>query len=262
MSLEILLPTAPVAATAVNPETLIMYGLPKCGKTRAIMDPVHGLKNCLVLDVERGSNHYSGLKMQPEKDWGPVKIFGWLKEVASAIKKAGRPYDYVVVETLSFLDELSEWVGSWLYMNSPQGKKFNRNADGTMKRPSDPEYQSVHTLADGAGYRWSREAMTDLFDILKDCAKVCVIFTCHVSDKYVVSKETNQEVREIDISLTGKLKRIICRDVDAIGYIWNDDGRIMISFKGSEGRTGGMRGASHIQGYEGPLDWNTIFIHS
>ena len=165
------------------------------------------------------------------------------------------------------MDELSEWVGTYNYMHSPQGASFNREKDakgqaikhGPMLAPDDPSYESVHTIGEGYGYRYSREAMTDLLDECKDLGKICTIFVCHVVDKYVISKQTNTEVRSIDLSLTGKVKQIYSRDVDAIGYIWNTSGEANISFKGNEDKVGGMRGNKHIQGYEGPLDWKKIF---
>jgi hypothetical protein len=256
----IVLPTEPIQATAINPESMILFGLPKCGKTRAIMDKVTGLGNCLLLDIEKGSNHYTGLKMQPPEGYGPVKTYTWLKSVAESIRQSGKPYDYVAIDTLSYLDELSEWVGTYRYMQRP-GSKFNLNKEtNKFYKPSDPEYESVHTVPEGYGYRWSREALLDIYHELKGLGRMCTIFICHVADKYILSKEKNQEVRVIDLSLTGKLRNIIARDVDAIGYVWNEEGELQISFKGNEEKVGGIRGADHIQGYEGKLDWNKIFI--
>lgn len=237
------------------PSTLILFGLPKCGKTTALSE----LPNCLNIDIERGGDFVSSMRVQPPKELGPVGIYNWLKEVTTEIKKERNPYDYVAVETISYLDELSEWIGTYRYCNSIQGKKFNRDEKGQLLSSDDPDYKSVHTLPDGNGYRYSREVMTDIFNMCKDLGKICTIFTCHVADKFVVSKLLNKEVRAMDLSLTGKVKNIYSRDVDAIGYIFNKDGKAQISFKGDEEKLGGMRGSTHIQGYEGPLDWKLIF---
>lgn len=255
---EIVLPTDVLPPTREVPSTMILFGLPKCGKTTELSK----LPNLLNIDVEEGSNLISMRRIQPPKGLGPVGKFQWLKRVAKKIKDEGNPYDFVAIETISYLDELSEWVGTWNYMNSIAGKSFNRvdgQKGGIMLESDHPDYQSVHSLPEGYGYRHSREAMTDIFDTIKDLGKVCTIMTCHVVDKYVISKQTNTEVRAMDLSLTGKVKNIYSRDVDAIGYVYNKGGKMQISFKGSEERLGGMRGANHIQGYEGPLDWNLIF---
>lgn len=253
---EIVLPTQPVEASAINPENMILFGLPKCGKTGIILDEKTGLKNCLLLDVERGSNHYKGLKLQPPEGYGPVSTFNWMKKVSQTIRDQDRPYDYVAIDTLSYLDELSEWVGTYRYMQRP-GNKFNVR-DGVTLKPADPGYESVHTLPEGYGYRWSRESMLDMYDQLKGLGRICTIFICHVNDRFVLKEA--QEVRVIELSLTGKVKNIVARDVDAIGYVWNDDGQMKISFKGNETKVGGIRGANHIQGYEGPLDWDKVFV--
>lgn len=255
---ELILPTMPQEATKTVPGNLILFGLPKVGKTTAVAK----LPNCLIIDVERGSDFVESMRVQPPLDLGPVGIYNWFKSVVKAIKEGGRQYDFVVIDTISELDELSEWVGTWNYCQSPQGKSFNRvdgKKGGEMLSPDDSEYQSVHTLPDGNGYRYSRSVMMDIFNMCKDLGKICTIFVCHVADKYVLSRASNTEVRSIDLSLTGKVRNIYSRDVDGIGYVWNKDGKINISFKGDENRTGGMRGNKHIQGYEGELDWNLIF---
>lgn len=246
------------------PESLILFGLPKSGKTTAVSQ----LPNCLIIDTEGGTKYVSGMKVSPPKDVKPVALFRWVSEVAKAVKEQGRPYDFVAIDTASYLDEMSEWVGTFNYMQTAQGQKFNRykkddapvpEAVGSKIPYGDPLYESVHSIGEGYGYRHSRKAMTDLFDECKTLGKICTIFICHVKDKYVMSKLLNTEVRSMDLSLTGKVKEIYARDVDAIGYLWHKDGRVNISFKGNEDRIGGMRGTDSMQGYEGPLDWNQIF---
>jgi len=73
-----------------------------------------------------------------------------------------------------------------------------------------------------------------------------------------VSKLGNTEVKAMDISLTGKIRDIICRRTDGIGYVYNSDGVINVSFKGNEDKIGGIRG-EHMRGYDGPLDWSILF---
>lgn len=260
------LPTQIAPPTRIIPENVIFFGLPKCGKTTEIAK----LPNCLIIDPERGSNYVPCMRMQPREGMGPVATFKWVKEVAAAIRAAGKPYDFVAVETISFLDELSEWVGTWNYMNSVQGKTFNRYpALGEDRKPHPKagqlipfgslDYESVHDMGKGYGYRWSRQAMTEILHELKGLGRIATILTCHTAEKQIISKLTNTEVNAIDLSLTGKVRHIFSRDVDAIGYVYNKEGRLYVSFKGNEDKVGGMRGASHLQGYDGPVDWNMIF---
>ena len=61
------------------------------------------------------------------------------------------------------------------------------------------------------------------------------------------------------MALTGKIRDIIPRKVDAIGYIYNDEGVIKVNFTGNEEKVGGNR-CPHLRGYNGILDWNKIFL--
>ena len=249
------LPTSVKKGVNKNLTSLVIYGLPKSGKTTALAK----LPNCLIIDTEEGTDYVeNAFVMRFPKDLGPLGKYRWLKEVAEEIKKAGRPYDYVAIDTFSELDELAEWVGTANYMNSPQGKKFNREENGDPIRKADERFESVHTLANGYGYRYSREAILDIFETLRGLGKICTIFICHVTDKMIV-KNGSSEVSIKDLALVGKVKDIIPRKVDAIASIYNENGKTMISFVGSEFKVGGVR-AAHLVGYEGELDWTKIFI--
>ena len=248
------LPTEIRKARNINLESLVIYGLPKSGKTTALAL----LPNCLIIDVEKGTGFVDGMIIEPPEEAGPVAKFKWLKELAIQIKAKNRPYDYVAIDTLSQLDIDAEWVGTYNYMQSSQGKKFNRNADGTMMKPSDADYESVLTLANGFGYRYTREAILDIFETLKGLGKICTIFVVHVADK-MISKNGTTEVLTKDLALVGKTRDIIPRLVDAVANVWNEEGEFMISFNGSENKVGGVR-AKHLVGFEGKLDWNKIFI--
>ncbi len=259
------LPEEKVEAASINPQTMVIFGLPKSGKTTAIST----LEDCLDIDVERGSDFLKMLKIKVPQDLNPLEKGKWLLEVAAAIKAKGRPYKYVAIDTFSEVDEWCEWIGTERYMASTQGKTFNRynRVDHPTKQAEwgkvipfgSDDYESVHTLGQGYGYRWSRGEAVNFYNELSTLGSVCTIFICHVADKSVVSKVTNNDVVTRDIALTGKVRDILARKVDAIGYLYFDEGKTMISFKGNEEKVGGIR-AGHIRGYEGVLDWKKIFI--
>lgn len=249
------LPTAPRKPTAVNARDAIFYGKPKCGKTTAIAQ----LKNALIIDLEQGAAFQEGMIIEPPKDMGPVSKWKWLKQLAKTIVEQDRPYDYVCIDTLTKLDEWSEWYGTYVYQNSIIGKKFNRDEKtGELLKPDHIDYQSVHTLPNGSGYRYSREALIDMYNTLRYLGKICTIFICHVADKTVGEKQGEQIVVK-DLALTGKLKDILAREPDVLANVWNDDGKLMVSFAGKEEKIGGMR-ATHLKGYVGELLWDKIFI--
>ena len=253
-STGIILPTEIRKATHINPRDMVLYGKPKVGKTTALSL----LKNALIIDLEQGAAFLNAMVIEAPQDKGPVGKWLWLKELAKTIAEAGKPYDYVCIDTLTKLDEWSEWYGTYFYQNSITGKKFNRDDNGVLLKPNHPEYQSVHTLPNGAGYRYSREAMLDMYETLRYLGKVCTIFICHVADK-MIGEKMGEVIMTKDIALTGKLKDILARAPDVLANVWNEDGKLMISFAGNSEKIGGMR-AAHLKGFVGELDWEKIFI--
>jgi hypothetical protein len=243
-------------------KSCIIYGLPKCGKTTALSL----LSNCLIIDTENGSDKISGFIKKVPEDKGPVGKMIWLDKFADELIKAGKPYDYVALDTFSEINDWAEWSGTYRYCNSVQGKSYNRELDATgkpikggpMLKPTDDNYESVHNLADGYGYRWSREDTLRMFAKYLRVAKKCIFYVCHVEDKYIGQKENTDVIIPKQLALTGKLRNILPRKVDAIGYVYNEDGEIKINFTGNEERVGGNR-CKHIIGYNGKLDWDIIF---
>lgn len=249
-----------LSTPTINMESCILYGLPKCGKTTLLST----LPNCLIIDTENGTNKISALVKKIPEGKGPVGRMRWLEEFADYLIAQGKPYDYVALDTLTEVNDMAEWSGTWRYMHTNQGKNFNRTEDtGDMLKPADNDYQSVHTLKEGFGYRWSREDTIRVFDKYMRVAKKCMFFVCHVEDKFVGGGDTRirlkEEVAPKQLALTGKVKDILPRKVDAVGYVYNDEGVIKINFTGSEERVGGNR-CKHLQGYNDVADWTKIFI--
>lgn len=262
---DIELPTEPLEAELINPSTLGIFGLPKSGKTSAVLQ----LEGCLVIELEpRGAKFQKGLKLQIPEGLNPLESMRWLRQVAKKIKADGRPYKYVAIDSLSLIDTWAEWTGTERYMNSSQGKAWNRwpklHPD-PLKREKripfgDDDYESIHTQGEGYGYRWSRAEMVDIYRELSTLGSVCTIFVMHVAENRYTKNITGEtEVISKGFALTGLVKGIVARDLDAIGYIYHQDDKTMINFQQNEEKVGGMRGASHLRGYNGPLDWNLIF---
>jgi hypothetical protein len=62
-----------------------------------------------------------------------------------------------------------------------------------------------------------------------------------------------------DLDLTGKIRNIACSNSDAIGYVYRDGNKTMISFDSSEEITAGSR-CEHLKGQVMELDWGKIYI--
>lgn len=259
---QIVFPTEPHVAE-VNARTMILFGKEKCGKTTALTK----LENCLIIDTEEGTRLIDALALKVPEDRGPVGKMAWLKRVGEKFIEDGKKYDYIALDTLSEVNDWAEWSGTFRYMNSIQGKSFNRVKDskglpikgGEYLDPTSDDYQSVHSLPDGNGYKWSREEVIRVFELFKKAANKCVIFVCHIEDKFLALADAKELVVPTQLALTGKLREMLPRKVDVIGYVYNEKGEIKVNFTSSEQKTGGTR-AKHLIGYNGELDWTKVFI--
>lgn len=233
------LPKTPRKPLSTNPSTLILYASPKAGKTTIAAQ----LPNSLILELEpNGANFVEGTIMDIDK----ASVFD---ATLDAIIEAGCPYEYLIIDTVTMLDTWSEIVGTYNYMNKPQGKKFNRvNEDprGKMITHLEKEFVTVHELANGSGYQHSRDQMIRWYDkIIK--AAPHVIFLAHIKDKFIEAKQSGDTVEAMDINLTGKVKSIYTSRVDAVGHLFRRGGKAIINFNNENSITCGGR-CSHLTG--------------
>jgi hypothetical protein len=247
-----------------------MYAKPKQGKTTALSL----IPNSLLVDTEDGSEFVDAVKVSIditksiEEQANQMKdIFRaiWMKGTKDGTQEFVAPYQTLIIDTFTRLDEFSEIVGTLNYMEKAQGKKWNRDAKGNPIPSTSPDFESVHEIGQGFGYKHSREVMVDWYN------KICMlsprtIFVCHVKDK-LVANNLGEAVSTREINLTGKLKDIIASKVDTIMYCYRDGNNLMASFSGEDGTR-----ASYLSGKtivltesdeEGKIikdNWNQIFI--
>jgi len=229
------LPTKKVKASRKSPKNMIIYGPPKIGKTTVLSQ----LDNCLIIDLEEGSDMVDALKIK-------VKNLKDLADVGREIIKQKKPYKYVAIDTISKLEEWCEDEAKQIYMKTPMGKNFEQKNPG----------MSVLSLPNGAGYLYLRMAYKKWVDRLNMLADH-VILVGHLKDKMLEKK--GKEVAVKDLDLTGKIKQITCANADAVGYIYREEDKTMISFDSMSDITAGSR-CDHLKGQTMPLEWSNIFI--
>ena len=187
--MSIVLPTAKVPAETQDPKNLILFGLPKVGKTTILST----LENNLILDFENGSTYVDALKVK-------VSSLKELKEVIKAIKDAGKPYTYITIDTITALEEMTKDMALKMWQNSPQF---------TTKY----EIKDVTQIPNGAGYSFWRQALEAVIDLIASAAPNLIICG-HV-------KDTALSVKDLD--LVGKTKRVLSAKSDAIGFVHRDE---------------------------------------
>jgi energy-coupling factor transporter ATP-binding protein EcfA2 len=224
---EIVLPMTKVSAETKSPKNLIIFSKPKVGKTTLLSQ----LENCLILDLEEGSDYVDAIKLK-------ARSIDDIRAIGKAIKEAGYPYKYVAVDTITALEEMCIPFAEDLYSKSSMGK--NWFTDGK------PKYGSILNMPNGAGYPWLREAFTKVVDYLKTWAPR-IILVGHVKD--VVLDKNGSEFNALDLDLTGKLKRITSSQSDAIGYLFRKGNKNILSFKTTDEISCGAR-PEHLRNKE------------
>ena len=199
------LPTKKTGVIRSNPRFLVIFGKPKSGKTTALAM----LENNLIIDLEKGASFVDALKVEPEstKD---------LLELASSIKEAGKPYKYITLDTATALeDDYVMKIAIKMYQNTPMGANYK--GDDLRKLPN------------GAGYLYIRDAFKYIIDLFIPLCDT-LILTAHCVEKQI-DKE-GKEMFELEMDLSGKLKRVIAAKSDALGFLYRKENKTYLNFNG------------------------------
>jgi hypothetical protein len=252
------LPNKRTEAIRVNPKTMVIFSQPKMGKTTV----VSGLDNCLMIDLEKGSDFVNALKydvVRTAEAEGklPVVI---LKALIDTIKEANAKkgdyvYKYIAIDTVTALEDIVLPLANKMYRDTPIGRNWVGD--------------DVTTLPNGAGYRYTREALKTVLNELENICDTLIILG-HTKDKLI--EREGKEMNERGLDLTGKMAGILCSKVDAIGYLYRDENETIINFQASESLLCGAR-SEHLKGVEivvaksdetGQIktDWSQIFINN
>ncbi len=206
----------------VNPRKLILFGLPKCGKTTIVSE----LDDCLILELEEGGADFV------EAMTVSISSLKELYETGAAIKEANYPYQYIAIDTITKLEEMILPYAASLYKKTPMGKHWTGS--------------DVKALPNGAGYLYLRMAFRDVLDTIASWAPN-IIQIGHLKDKLIEKNGEEFSAKELD--LIGKNKTITSADADAIGYVYRQDNKTKVNFKSSEEIICGSR-SPHLKGQD------------
>lgn len=240
----------PVKATRIGPKILILYSLPKVGKTDQLVE-LAKVKDCLIIDAEQphGTDTYDTTAIKVDNMSQAKYVSSLIDEMGAKRIAAGNkgldafPYQFIAIDTIDAIEDMAEISATEKYKASTIGKTFKE--------------KSVLELPNGGGYYYLRNEVTEYIDMY---AARCpyLIITVHVKEKLIGSKE-GMDVKVNDISLTGKLSSIVCAKADAIGYMSrNDKGELMVSFQTYDGAVMGAR-QKYLAGQKMPFSWERIY---
>lgn len=206
--MEITLPKVPIKATHKSPKNLIIFSKPKIGKSEALAQ----LPNALLIDLEEGSDFFDAMKVK-------ASSINELFAIGKQIKAENCPYDYIILDTVSKLEEYCVDYAEILYSKTTQGKNwFKRDATGNLTKDSGKVLTgSILNLSMGAGYAYHREAMSKVIEYFKTLTPR-LILVAHVKDSSI-NKDGN-DFTVADLQLTGKIKYMLTSSSDAIGFMY------------------------------------------
>ena len=221
----LVLPTTKIPAKSTNPKYLVLYGLPKAGKTVAVAH----LENNLIIDLEGGSTFIDAMSIQ-------CRTISELGEAAQAIRAKNEEvgknfYKHITIDNATRLEDICLSFAAQLYRKTELGKNWKGD--------------DVTTLPRGAGYKYLRDAVKKVIDMFKDLCDEFILIG-HVKDSII--EKDGEEVTAKEIDLVGKLGKIICGLSDAVGYIYRKGNETHISFKGGTDETIMEARAKHIAG--------------
>lgn len=121
------LPKVKIKSTRVNPKTMVIFSQPKMGKTTVVAE----LENCLIIDLEDGSQFVDALKYDViEKAKKEEKLpFIVLRELMAAIEEANKKngsyvYKYIAIDTVTALEDIVLPLANKMYRDTPQLRGF------------------------------------------------------------------------------------------------------------------------------------------
>lgn len=220
------LPTVKSRATLVNPRQLILFGLPKSGKTAILSH----LEDCLIVDIDGGTDYYDTMSVK-------VNNLEELRELVVELSKKKKelghnPYKYIALDTITVLNDLVTPLAADLYRKTSMGKNFKGD--------------DIRSLPNGAGYKYIRDAFEF---VVNQFVPLCdhLIFTAHVRDK--MFEKDGKEFSAMEVDLEGKLRTIVPGKADAVGYVYRKDNQTIISFITKDAVICGSR-SNHLKNKE------------
>jgi hypothetical protein len=241
-------------SSTLSPRSIIIYAKPKKGKS-TICAHLSRVSNGFIIDAEDSYVALDARKFTIQQHvsnnalkWREfLNVLDTLKEKGKQADGTYKPFfKFLIVDSLTRIDEWSETVGTYYFMNKSQGKSWNVKLDSKTNQPildankkpikltpEDKTWESVHEMGQGFGYRYSREAMIEIYEKMLLVAEK-IVFICHVKDKFLKS-ESDIDTYSKEINLTGKVKDFYTQNVDAVALLEREEDKAYLKFTDDEG---------------------------
>lgn len=219
---QLALPTIPRSPSTTDPQSLLIYGPPKVGKTSAL-GKLPG--NQIAMLEHGGGAHCPGL-------FTDLEDLDQLNQWFNLVQEAGSPF-----ATIDSFSVLQEWLVDWA------NTEWKKSPAGRLAKE-----QHIFDLPMGKGYSYLWDAVRHTMEVFKRCSPH-VILVCHMKDKFIYEVE-GREVVGKEIDAIGKVANILASSFSAIGVMRRGrKDELILSFRTSEQTNCGAR-AAHLKGQE------------
>lgn len=222
------LPTERSKIASYNPSLVVLYGVPKCGKSTLMAH----LDDNLILDFEDGYRALSVMKVQVRTAQDLFQVKKLL--AAKAKEKNGIPYKFITMDNATRLEDACLAYAAHLYRQTPMGMRWKMIEyvdPKTKQKVEKPDPNAdVRQLPNGAGWGYMRDAIKELVNMFKPYCET-LILVGHVKDKMI--KKEGEEISEMQLDLAGKSSAIVCGEADAVGLIYRKGNSTFMSFENS-----------------------------
>ena len=132
------LPKSPIGDIIVDPKELVIIGTPKVGKTSAVL----GLPNALLINLEKkdpplpgqfismykevlDDSNFNENQLSLSEDKKKLIILTQIVKKLQEAYKSGFQYDYIIIDTLTDLEDISNHYATALYKSTSIGANFD-----------------------------------------------------------------------------------------------------------------------------------------
>lgn len=231
--MEYKLPEEKVKVKETNPTDLVVISVPKCGKTTILAELTKSGDGIMFNLEKSGTDYLEGyfLNIYPDAMSTVEEAIENYKGYRDLLMKNKGKYKYLIVDSLTALNDMSEIMGTYYYMHSvPQGKNFNRDPKtGEAYKYGNPNFKLVSSMPEGYGYQHTRKWFMDQIAMFNEIAPYR-IYTAHVKDKLIKNSQ-DEIVSGSELNLTGKLKNIMATKVSALCKLVADGDKRFLSFE-------------------------------
>lgn len=222
--MPLLIPTAPLPPTTTEPRTVAFYGDQKIGKSETIAKLGQLPGSLLHVDTHNGTAFINTRRVTVES------LADWLelgRQLPAAWKAA--PFRWLAIDVLDDVENWAEEQATADYRRFPIGRGFGG--------------QSVLELDKGLGYNFLRNAMLELVKPVWGNNWWTTIFVVHSRAKWLGENPTatSDQANSDQLDLTGKVRKLVCNKVDAVGHFTKTNGQLQLSFVTQEKIICGLR---------------------